>query len=190
MRTVDVTSSKFNGLVNPYTGEPIKVKMMIPDSGKPLFFAPDTFTHATHYQTAKEAIDAWDRENGVQGVKNRSCLRCPYTGEPLTVQQDVAGFFLSGGFDPHRFRSDDEFVYYAAMRDGKSPFPVPSGNTRVTLAPETAEHIDGEGDEDVQPTDEARHVAEKVVDQFKDQVGLVREKTVVSMAKSKKGGKR
>jgi hypothetical protein len=180
MRIVDVTASKFNGLVNPYTGDPIKVKMMIPDSGKPFFFAPDTFTHAAHYPTAKEAIDAWDRDNGIQGVKDRSCLLCPYTGESLTVRQDVAGFFLSGGFDPRRFWTDDEFVYFASSRMGKTDYPKPGALVRVESVPERPDEMPRET-ETVERTDEARKVAEAVVDQFKDSVGM-KKATVVSVS--------
>lgn len=187
MRTVNVTSEKFRGLVNPYTGEPIQVKMLIPESGRPLFFAPDTFTHAKHYPTVAQALDAWDCENGVTGIKPRSSLRCPYTGEGLTIEHDVAGYWLRGGFDPCRLWSDAEFLYYATMRNGVSKYPKPAQDSRVTAPPETPDEMPESREDPVEPTDEARRVAESVVDQFKDKVGMKGSGTV-SMATTK--GKR
>lgn len=186
MRILETTAEKFRGLVNPYTGEPIKVKMSVPPTGRPLFFAPDTYSHARHYPTAKEAIDAWDCENGVTGVKDRSCLVCPYTGQPLTVRHDVAGYYLEGGFDPRRLVSDDEFLYYATMRGGHTDRPAPASRTRVEHVEPDGGHVAGEGDEPLEPTDEARKVAEEVVMAHKDSVGLKSEKTVVSMSRKGK----
>lgn len=183
MRIMETTAEKFRGLRNPYTGELMVVKMAVPDSGSPLFFAPDTFSHAKHWPTAKEAIDAWDCEDGVSGVKDRSCLVCPYTGKPLSVREDAAGFYLDGGFDPRRLMRDDEFVYYASMRGGKTDRPEPARSPcRVESPAEEFGHTPGEGDESLEPTDEARKVAEAVVGQHKDSLGLKKERTVVSMA--------
>lgn len=180
---VKCTAAKFRNIMNPYTGEPIAVTMLVRDQGTPLFFASDTYSTTDFFPTVQQVLDMWDRVNGVGGTKRRDSLKCAYTGEDLHVEEvPGAGFHLVGGFNPKALASDDEFLYRVTMRDGKAVMPEPVPVTRATLAPEVPEHIAGEGDEDLQPSDDARRVAEGVVGQFKDQLGLKHEKTVVSMS--------
>lgn len=175
---VEATAARFRGIKNAYTGETMVVKMLVPERGRPMFFAPDTFTPAKPMRSAAELLDAWDREDGVGGLKNRGNLVCPYTGKPLSVVETSHGVFLDGGFNPGMLMTDDEFLYYATMRNGKPTRPAPSA-VRVELEKERFDPAPAE--DPVEPTDDARHAAEKVVDQFKDQVGMEKEKTTVSM---------
>ena len=183
---VNVKAEKFRNIRNPYTGETMEVKMVTGD-GVPLFFAPGQYSTAKHFATAREAIDAWDRTDGVTGLKARDSLRCAYTGEPLTVEEDSAGFYLAGGFDPCAMHTDDEFLLYATMRDGVSA----SGRTETTrgrvTAPSEVADIPPEARETyVEPSDDARHAAESVVSQFKDAIGLRKERTQVSMSRGRR----
>lgn len=189
--TVKCDAAKFRNLVNPYTGKPVEVKMLIRQQGSPLFFAPDTYSTSDFFPTAREAIDMWDRVDGVGGTKQRDSMKCAYTGAALHIEEvPGVGFHLVGGFNPKALTSDDSLVYHMTMRDGKTDLPPLKQPARVTSVPETFEHTPGEGDEGVERTEEALKVAEGVVDQFKDSVGMKKERTFVSMGKGKKGGKR
>lgn len=185
---VDVTAEKFRGLKNPYTGEPIVVKMLVPEHGSPMFFAPDTYSTAKPTPSVPELVHAWDRVDGVGGMKDRTKLTCAYTGETLRIVETSAGFFFEGGFNPGRLMSDEEFLKFATMRDGK-PGHVPSGTTGRVEFVEDMKPIVPTVSDGVERTEEALKVAEGVVNRFKDSVGM-QKTTVVSMAKTPKKGKR
>ena len=186
--TVKCSADRFRGIVNPYTGEPVEVKMVVRAQGAPLFFAPDTYSTSDFFPTAQQAIDMWDRVDGVGGMKPRTAMKCAYTGEDLHVEEvPGVGFHLVGGFNPKALVADEELLYRLTMRDGKATRPAPKAPARVAPAAERAEHAPGEGDEALEPTDEAREVAEKVVMAHKDSLGLKSEKTVVSMSGKGKG---
>lgn len=188
MRTITCTAEKFRNLVNPYTGEPVEVKMLLRDNGGPLFFAPDTFSTTDYYPSVAELINSWDRVNGLGGTKSRDVIRCAYTGEPLRIEENVAGFHFVGGFSPRALTTDDEFLYYATMRNGVPIMKKPNSVSRVTAMPEQPEEMPKVLSDEVRATDEALHIAEKVVNEFKDPLGMKNERTVVSM--SKKRGRR
>lgn len=185
---VEVTSSRFGGLVNPYTGEGIVVKMTVPKTGVPKFFAPDTYSPGIPFVTAKDACDAVQRRGGKRIVPN-GVPSCAYTGEPLEIQNvEGLGWFYVGGFDPRVPRSAEEFLYYATMRDGVSDRPKPAADeSRVGyVEPEFDAPVTTDEPE---RTEEAHQIAKGVVDQFKDKVGMKNERTVVSMSKGRKGRK-
>lgn len=173
---VDCNASKFRGLKNPYTGEEMRVKMLVQANGSPLFFCPDTYSTATRFRTAAEALDAWERQNGISGIKPRTPVRCAYTGEDLRIAEDCVGFYLEGGFDPHRLMSDDEFVYYANMRDGRSTVDRPVVGSRVSYV-EPVERVTVTTD-DSGPDSDMMKVAEDTVSQFKDSLGMKKNVTV------------
>lgn len=184
---VIVTSNRFRGLANPFTGERMVVKMTIPKDRVPKFFAPDTYTPCAAFPSAKESCEAAQRRGS---VRVPAAPTCPYTGEPLEQQfVDGLGWFYVGGFDPRVPRTADEFLYYATMRDGKPVLPKSEPVSRVGyLEPRHDETPDPDQPE---RTEEAHQIAKGVVEQFKDKVGMVNEKTVVSTArpKSKRHGK-
>lgn len=184
---VDCNAMKFRGIMNPYTGEEMEVKMLVRQDGAPMFFCPDTYSTSTRYPSAQAAIDAWDRQNGVGGLKKRDSLKCAYTGADLRIVEDCAGFYLDGGFDPHRMMTDDEFVYYANMRNGKSAMREPGTNSRV----ESVERIEKSEDksDDSGPDSEMLKAAEQTVSQFKDSLGL-KKTSMVNGAELKKGKRR
>jgi len=184
--TVKCSADRFRGIVNPYTGEPVEVKMLVRERGTPLFFAPDTYSTADFFPTAAQALDMWDRVDGVGGMKPRTSLKCAYTGEDLRVEEvPGVGFHLVGGFNPKALASDEEFLYLATMRDGKAARPKPAP-CRVEAPPEEFTHTPGEGDEELEPTDEARKVAEAVVMQHKDALGLKKRTSVSASGKGRR----
>lgn len=179
---LEVTSPAFRGLTNPYTGEEIKVKMMVPKRGEPLFFAPDTYSTAARFPSRAAAVAAYDMTDGRAGLRAGKPFVCAYTGELLRPRSNGSEAWFDGGFDPRRLRSRAEFLYYAAMRGGKSPFPPPPPKPpRATLVRETPPP-ETSADEDISA--DAQSEAEKIVDELP---GVFEKKTRVSMAKTKRG---
>ena len=179
MNTVDCTGEAFRGIADPYTGEPLRVKMLVTKSS-PRFFAPAAYSPCVRYGTAKAAYDAWARKDGIAGARKGREIRCAYTGELLTPMHDETGYWFDGGFDPRRFWSREEFLRYARMRDGESPVPagpadrvLPARTEPVPLA------------RAAEPGQEALDIAASVA----ARAGIPR-KTAVSMSKGTGKGKR
>lgn len=145
---VDCTSTEFDGLTNPYTGSPIKTKMVITLDGNAFFYAPDTYSTSQVFDSMAEAHRNWSCVNGVAGCRPDGVpAKCAYTGEVLEPHD---GCYL-GGFDPTSFHTREEYLYYVTMRDGKSKYPKPGSDARVTKPAEftpvstthAPEYVDG-----------------------------------------------
>lgn len=194
--TYDCSGPRFGELVNPYSGERILVKMSVSRTGRVRYFAPDTYSPAQFFPTAKEAFRHWNRVNGVEGMKDRKPIVCAYSGRPLTLEHTAEGYHYVGGVDLHMLYDRGEFLYFAAMRDGKSPYPAPAGeDVRVEKPAERAEitktmrrHAD-EMSTDL--TQDAIDMAEKTMSEIDAKVGGLEKSSTVSMAVSvkKKGRK-
>lgn len=128
---VDCTSEEFAGLTNPYTGEPLRVKMVIAQGGVVFFHDPDTYSTTQPFGSVAEAHRQWSRVDGVFGCRpDGEPAKCAYTGELLTPRDDGS---YSGGFDPTVFHTREEFLYFATMRDGKSKYPAPGTTPRTRV---------------------------------------------------------
>lgn len=162
---VIVTSRDFEGLVNPYTGEPMRVKMVVGCGPEPLFHAPDTFSTNDLQKSTNRLYELWSRVNGRQGLRS-GIPKCAYTGEPLTVAEFDGGYHFIGGFNPKVLMPRDKFLYYATMRDGKAVRPEPSPvNIRLTKPGET-----------VKPSDSQKRHAESVTpDVSQDAIDLAQD---------------
>lgn len=176
---LEVTSPEFSGLTNPYTGEPLGVKMMVPKSGAPLFFAPDTYSTTDRFPSRAEMVAAWNRVDGRSGLKDGRAFVCAYTGLPLRPKSNGEQAWFEGGFDPHRLMSRAEFLYFATMRDGFSIYPKPEGAPpRVTRPPQKAP-AETSAAPDISA--EALKVGEEIAEKLAPE-----KKTRVSMAMSKR----
>ena len=129
--TTKVTTELFRNLTNPYTGRPMEVVMVVNPGRDPLFTSPDTYSTDDTFPTREECIAAWDRKDGISGLKKGRPITCAYTGEPLKLVSCVDGWRFAGGFNPHMFFSRDEFLRLAGMRDG-TPRRSPQTAVRVT----------------------------------------------------------
>ena len=136
--TTKVTSDDFANLKNPYTGESLAVQMTIVPGRDPMFSCPDTYSTADVYPSKEECIVAWDRKDGVSGLRTNQPIRCAYTGEALVPVKTALGWKFAGGFDPHMFYTRDEFLRLATMRDGKPGYLPPKNRVRVTAVPPKA----------------------------------------------------
>ena len=130
MTTYDVTANGFRDLKNPYTGETMRVKMIV-GAGEPKFFCPDTYSTAARFGDERTRYNMWCRTDGVLATKVGEPLRCAYTGEFLTPVWDAGGYYFVGGFDPRIPRSKQQFLHFAWMRNGESPYPETTGSSRV-----------------------------------------------------------
>lgn len=130
MTTYDVTANGFRDLRNPYTGEPMNVKMLV-GSGEPMFFCPDTYSTAERFPDGRTMYNMWCRTGGVLSTKVGEPLRCAYTGEFLQPAEDAGGHYFKGGFDPRIPRTRRQFLHFAWMRNGESPYPDGPDDPRV-----------------------------------------------------------
>ena len=119
----ECTGPRFEGILNRYTGEPMKVRMAVSRDGRTRYFSPDTYSTADRFPTAKEAYRAWNRVDGVEGLKDGRPITCAYTGVPLKLVHDELGWGYAGGFDPHLLYSRADFLRLATMRDGEAARP-------------------------------------------------------------------
>ena len=186
----ECSGPRFGELKNPYTGEKILVKMSVSSAGKVRYFAPDTYSPAQYFPTAKEAYRRWNMKDGVEGMRDGSPIVCAYTGKPMTLEHDENGYRYSGGLDLHMFFTRSEMLYYAAMRDGVSPYPEPVDESVRVEKP--AEHgkitkrqaIHAE-EMKTDLTQEGIETAEKVMKEIDRKVGLEKSSTV-SMSRKRK----
>lgn len=114
---------RFGQIRNPYTGEAMRVMMRVSKKGDIKLFAPDTYSTSDVFPTSKEAYRAWNRVDGVEGLKDNMPPTCAYTGKPLKLVQTEDGWCYEGGFDPHLFYDRATFLRLATMRGGKSDYP-------------------------------------------------------------------
>lgn len=186
-----VTSKDFEGLTNPYTGEPMVVFMNVDGSSRVTFTCPDTYSTAAPAETTEKLYDLWNRINGVSGFKTNQPIKCAYTGELLSPSTSFGKPCYAGGFDPRRFYTREEFLYYAWMRDGVSKFPPPEEVSRIkstTREGEITERHKEHADQSAPSLDEEKiHMIEDSMAPFKDQL---EGSSTVSMAVNKKGNRR
>ena len=79
-----VTSTDFQGLINPYTGEPMTVFMAVSPKGVK-FTCPDTFSTADPAESPSELYRGWDRVNGVAGVKKGKKITFTVDGKTVVM---------------------------------------------------------------------------------------------------------
>lgn len=181
---IPCTGRDFKGLTDPHTGRPLEVVMLVGGPGGPLFAAPKAYAPAQRFATSKGAYDAWCRSEGIDAARAGEPIVCAYTGERLVPASDEGGCYFKGGFDPRMFRPRAEFLYYAAMRAGKSPFPPPEPEAQVETVKEKTKPTKTHG---VELTDEAMDFAE---DAMKKSGFVPEKKTRVSMSVSPKKGEK
>ena len=172
---VIVTSREFDGIRNPYTKEPMRVKMVVGCGPEPLFHAPDTFTTNDLQDTPKRLYELWSRVDGRQGIRS-GAPKCAYTGESMTVAEFDGGYHFIGGFNPRVLRTREEFLYYATMRNGVSKYPKPSETVRVTKPNEIAKPSESQKRhaESVTPgvSQESIDIASENIEKHKDELPL------------------
>lgn len=125
---------RFGNIENAYTGEIMSVMMRVSPKGDIKVFAPNTYSTSDFFPSAKEAYRAWNRVNGIEGLKDNTPPVCAYTGKPLQLEQTEDGWHYVGGFDPHLFYDRATFLRFATMRGGVAVYPEASAS-RVDAPP-------------------------------------------------------
>lgn len=138
-QSVKVTAKAFADLVNPYTGLPVEVMMMTTKTGVPKFYAPKTYSTHQYFGSRAAAYAAWCRSLGIDDVRKGQPVVCAYTGEPLRLVKDEYGFHYEGGFDPRRFYTRAEFLYFATMRNGVSKYGKPGEDRKLESVKEPSQ---------------------------------------------------
>lgn len=187
---IECNAPLFRGLKNPYTGQPITVKMLVTPNSEPMFFAPDTYSTAAFMATATSAVEHWNRVDGVRGLKDTSGLmKCAYTGEPLSLSRVEGKWYFVGGFNPNALTTRDEFLYYVSMRDGvpSDQFPEVTKLTRATCV-DMEPHV-YETEEPVEQTTESENLVADMIEKLGDKSGCEK-KTIVRGASLPKRGKK
>ncbi len=160
-KPITCTGAAFTGLKNPYTGEPIVVKMVIRENAEPLFFAPDTYDTAKRQPSSKTAYENWNCVDGVFGLRGTGRPVCAYTGKPLQFKSDEDSCWFVGGFNPTHMHTRDEFLKFVTMRGGKPTREVAPLSQRVT--PAKADPAPMPKSHEVQITDTAMSEVGKLV---------------------------
>ena len=117
-KTVVCTGRAFKGLVDRYTGRPMKVMMIVAPGRIPRFYAPDAYDPTRDdFPTAKAAHEAWSRKDGVAGLRTGAPV-CAYTGERLHPVETPYGHRFRGGFSPKTPQPRERFL---ALARGRKP---------------------------------------------------------------------
>lgn len=125
---VDCSGPRFESLKNPFTGLTVRTKMSIATNGRIRFFAPDEYSPAKFFPSAREAYRQYNRVEGVEGLRAGQHIVCPYTGRPLSLEHTDDGYRYVGGFNPGLLVTREEWLYQASMRNGVSAYPKPEGS--------------------------------------------------------------
>jgi hypothetical protein len=108
-QTYKCDSKAFQGIVNPYTDEPVETFMRVRSGRPPEFFAPKTYSPVSPHEP---------------GTAPAMCF---WTGKVLKHVTDEAGkVWAMGGFNPHVPTSRENYLYFMHMRNGVSSLPPPS----------------------------------------------------------------
>lgn len=186
---VDVLCSapEFRALRCAYTGEPLEVYMLVRPGSQPLYHAPRAYSPSVPFPTAEQAYRAWNRVDGVEGVKTGTPIVCAYTGKVLAAAKTSDGHFFRGGFDPRMFHSRDDFLRLATSRGGESARP--SGGrveaVRGGSRPSRARPSAPSG-----PSDEAVDIAASVLQRHRDDLPAQASSTVSMSVPGGRGAKR
>lgn len=145
--TYDCHGPTFRSLRNPYTGDAMRVKMLVAPGGRVLLASVGGYSPATaKFDDPRAMYREWNRIDGVYGGRatyGEGVARCAWTGEVLRPVQGSDGkWSYAGGFDPTVFRARDEFLYYATMRNGVAAMDAPTGG-RVSAPAERGEVTEG-----------------------------------------------
>lgn len=139
-----VDDTVFKGLRDPYTDQPITVRVVAGRSGPPLFFSPDAFDPTVPETSPVDLFKKLSTRRGVIGVaREDAALICPYTGEVLTVRSTETGLaYVEGGFSPSTpVPNRMDFARAIWMRGGEIPEEL-RGATRPRVAARRIEPVE------------------------------------------------
>lgn len=136
------TQKMFKGLVCPFTGKPVTVRVIAVEGRPPLFFSPDAFDPSEPVPESETLLALVGTRNGIAGsLSAERALFCPYTGKPYSITKGVDGYYMRGGFSPRMpVEGASEFAWRMRMRDGIGPSDKPE-RAKVTFTPPEADPV-------------------------------------------------
>ena len=176
----------FQSIRNPYTGDPIAVEMLVSPNGVVLMRAVDTYSPGgTPFPTPEEAFRAWDRKDGVGGLRSAEArgVFCAWTGAPLVPRHTPRGWIYAGGFNPSVFTPRMKFLeLMAGVAETASRVEAPKPKGEVTPAMRR-----GAAERSASPDAETERTAAGIMESLKkdlDPSGVVSMATPASLSKS------
>ena len=77
----------FKGLVCPYTGRPVTVRVIAAGRDRPMYFSPDAFDPSSIQESSVKLLELAGTRNGIAGaLTNGNELVCPYTGVKMSIR--------------------------------------------------------------------------------------------------------
>jgi len=171
------TSSEFTGHKDPYTGDPLTIRLYVLRGGRVRYRIEGAYDASTRYGTFDGALAAWSRVNGIAGLRNpaEAGFVCAYTGVRMTPVREPGACWFAGGFLPMWFLTRQKVLRILAHISGAEA-PKPDG-ARVEAVPEVPPAPRFHDDHD--PSDEALRRAGLALEASRDAL----EKSGVAPAK-------
>lgn len=188
----DCSGPVFDKLRDPYSGEPLGAKMYV-NRGRTLFSAPSAYSVRDRFPTARDAYRAWNRVDGVEGLKDGKPIVCAYTGEALRLAHDEDGWYYEGGFDPHMLLPRQKFLHFATMRGGRTDVPAeePGRVDAPARVGRPTENMRKHAEQQrVEPDDESIATAERIMEQNRPLLDPAPATVSMHVPSKKKGKKR
>lgn len=161
------TAEEFKGRKDPYTGNPLTVKLYVLPGGDVRYRIEGGHDVAEPKGTMEEAVAAWTAKDGVSGMRDPADgFVCAYTGAKLRPVPESGACRFAGGFSPGLFHTRDEVLAAFAFLDGK---PVQATTARVEAVHDAPPAPRYGGHE---PSDDAFERAESLVGTAKRTLGV------------------
>lgn len=130
------TSKEFTGFRDPYSGEPLAVRLFVMPGGRVRYRIEGAHDVGAPCATFEEALGLWSRVGGVAGIRDpaKGGFVCAYTGNVMVPVRTPGDARFKGGFRPVSFLKREEVLKTLAYISGRK---APSaGETRVEAVPE------------------------------------------------------
>lgn len=160
------TSNEFTGHRDPYTGEPLTVRLFVLSGGKVKYRIEGAYDVSTRYPTFDAALAAWSRVNGVSGLRNpaKEGFVCAYTGVKMKPVVTPGEARFDRGFLPMRFLTRTEVLRILAYISGTEAVKTSGQRVEAVREAPPAPKFHDEHD----PSDEALRRAGLALDASRD----------------------
>ena len=116
------TADEFVGHKDPYTGEPLAIRLYVFPKGVTRYRIENGYDVSTLYPDMETATSMWSRKDGVMGLRDPSVdgFTCAWTGKRLTPMETDGQHGFSGGFCTRLFRTREDLLDALAKMEGTS----------------------------------------------------------------------
>jgi len=145
------TSSEFTGHRDPYSGDPLEVRLYVLQGGKVRYRIEGAHDVGEPRATFEECFALWSRVGGVAGLRDPSKggFVCAYTGARMTPVHTPGACRFAGGFRPVKFITREEVLKVLAHISGKDAPKGPAARLEaVPDAPPAPRYHDREPSEE------------------------------------------